>query len=348
MTENLELYDVTILGGGPAGMYTAFYSGIRELKTKVIDAQDQLGGTLLYYSDKMVWDVGGIPPITGKQLTEHLIQQVNTFEPTIVLGQEIDDLERRDDDTFVLTSTAGDRHWTRTIIMAIGFGGLRKSVKIEIDGAERYENTNLFYSVHNLEDFRGKRVLISGGGDSAVDWANELEPIAASVTLVHRRDQFKGLERSVSNMKASSVSIRTPYRVEGFHSEDGVSIQQVNICRAESGEREQLHVDAVIVCHGVTYEYGRIREWGLGIGKWNLDVTDKMETAIPGIFAVGDFVHYGSKVMLIAGAFNDGVLALNSAKLYIEPNAEKMARISSENTRFNELNRQLGVVDDDE
>ncbi|SMF87809.1 thioredoxin reductase (NADPH) [Paenibacillus uliginis N3/975] len=348
MTENLELYDVTILGGGPAGMYTAFYSGIRELKTKVIDAQYQLGGTLLYYLDKMVWDVGGIPPITGKQLTEHLIQQVNTFEPTIVLGQEIDDLERRDDGTFVLTSTAGDRHWTRTIIMAIGFGGLRKSVKIEIDGAERYENTNLYYSVHNLEDFRGKRVLISGGGDSAVDWANELEPIAASVTLVHRRDQFKGLERSVSNMKASSVSIRTPYRVEGFHSEDGVSIQQVNICHAESGESEQLHVDAVIVCHGVTYEYGRIREWGLGIGKWNLDVTDKMETAIPGIFAVGDFVHYGSKVMLIAGAFNDAVLALNSAKLYIEPNAEKMARISSENTRFNELNRQLGVVDDDE
>ncbi|MBP1988782.1 NAD(P)/FAD-dependent oxidoreductase [Paenibacillus eucommiae] len=340
MTEKLELFDVTIIGGGPAGLYAAFYSGMREMKTKIVDAQSELGGTMLFFLDKMVWDVGGIPPITGRELTDQLVRQAGTFEPTVALSQEIEGLERLDDGTFMLTSTAGDRHWTKTVIMAIGYGGLRKVRKLEIEEAKGYENSNLYYTVENLEDFRGKRVVISGGGDSAVDWANELEPIAASVTVVHRTDKFKGLERNISRMKASS-DVLTHYQVEMLHSEDGKSIDKITICHVESGQREQLELDALIVSHGATYEYGRLRDWGLGIGKDNLAVTDKMESQVPGIFAAGDFVSYGVKVMLITGAFNDAVLAVNSAKQYIEPKAAKMARISTENVRFDELNKQF-------
>ncbi len=340
MTENLELYDVTFIGGGPAGLYGAFYSGMREMKTKVIDAQSELGGTMLFFLDKMVWDVGGIPALTGRELTDQLVRQARTFDPAIVLSQEIEGLERLDDGTLLLTSTAGDRHWTKTVIMAIGYGGLRKVRKLEIEGAERYESSNLYYTVENLEEFRGKRVMISGGGDSAVDWANELEPIAASVTVVNRTDKFKGLERSISRMKASAA-VRTHYQIERLHSEDGQAIDKVTICHVETGQREQLDTDALIVSHGATYEYGKLRDWGLGIGKDILAVTDKMESQIPGIFAAGDFVSYGAKVKLITGAFNDVVLAVNGAKQYIDPHAAKMARISTENARFDELNKQF-------
>ena len=164
MNETLELYDVTIIGGGPAGLYTTFYSGMRELKTKLIEAQDQLGGRLLTYPEKIIWDVGGVPPIRCEQLTSQLIEQASTFEPTIVLGQQIIDFDRQPDGTFILTSSSGERHHTRTVILTIGYG-MRKQAKLEIEGADRYEVTNLYYTVQELEVFRDKRVLISGGGE---------------------------------------------------------------------------------------------------------------------------------------------------------------------------------------
>jgi len=347
MNEQLELYDVTIIGGGPAGLYTAFYSGMRELKTKLIEAQDQLGGRLLTYPEKMIWDVGGVTPIRCEHLIAQLIQQANTFEPTIVLGQQITDCARQPDGTFILTTATGERHHTRTVILTIGFG-IRKMAKLEIEGADRYEVANLHYTVQELEIFRGKRVLISGGGDSAVDWANELEQIAASVTIVHRRDSFGGHERNVSRMKNSSVDVRTPYAVQELHSRNGKNIDHVTIANVETGEHERLEVDAVIVNHGMKVDFGPVRNWGLDIGEWNANVGERMATNIPGIFGAGDFVSYNSKVRLIAGTFTDGVLALNSAKLYMDPEAPTMAYISSHNERFKEKNRQFGIVEDEE
>jgi len=346
MNGQLELYDVTIIGGGPAGLYTAFYSGMRDLKTKLIEAQDRLGGRMLIYPEKMIWDVGGVTPIRGEKLLGQLIQQAKTFDPTIVTGQQIIGYERQEDGTFILTSTSGERHLTRTVILAIGYG-VRKMAKLEIEGADRYEVTNLHYTVQELEVFRGKRVLISGGGDSAVDWANELDPIAASVTIVHRREAFGGHERNVARMKASSVEVRVPYTVQALHSDGGETIDRVSIVHAETGETEVIEVDAVIVNHGMKSEFGPIREWGLDIGEWNVTVGERMATNIPGIFAAGDFATYGSKVGLIAGAFTDGVLALNSAKLYMDPEAPRMAYVSSHNERFKEKNKQLGVVEED-
>ncbi|AUO05214.1 thioredoxin reductase [Paenibacillus jamilae] len=344
MTESLELYDVTIIGGGPAGMYTAFYSGMRDMKTKLIEAKHELGGRMRIYPEKMIWDVGGVTPILCEKLIDQLEQQARTFEPTIVLGQQITGLDRQEDGTFLLTSATGEQHWTRTIVLAVGYGIL-KMAKLEIEGADRYEVTNLHYTVQELEPFRDKHVLISGGGNSAVDWANELESIAASVTVVHRRDHFGGHEKNVARMKSSSVRVLTPYAVGQLHSNNGETIEQVTINHVDTGETEMLNVDAVIVNHGLKSDFGPLRDWGLDMGEWHARVSDKLETNLPGIFAAGDFVEYGSKLYLIAGTFTDAALALNSAKLYIDPTADKAAYVSSHNSRFKEKNRELGVLE---
>ncbi|MNI12403.1 Ferredoxin--NADP reductase 2 [compost metagenome] len=344
MSIELELYDVTIIGGGPAGMYTAFYSGMRDLKTKLIEAKEELGGRMLIYPEKMIWDVGGVTPILCRKLIDQLAEQARTFDPTIVLGQQIIAQERQEDGTYILTSATGERHWTRTIILTIGYGILQMA-KLEIEGADRYEVTNLHYTVQELEPFRGKRVLISGGGDSAVDWANELEQIAASVTIVHRREQFGGHEKNIARMKASSVQVRVPHTVSQLHSSDGEKIDQVTISHMESGASEQLEVDAVIVNHGLKSDFGPLKDWGLDMGEWWANVSSRLETNLPGVFAAGDFVDYSSKVRLIAGTFTDAVLALNSAKLYMDPDAPKVAYVSSHNERFKEKNKALGVVD---
>ncbi|MDF9840406.1 thioredoxin reductase [Paenibacillus sp. PastF-1] len=343
--QDLELYDVTIIGGGPAGMYTAFYSGMRDLKTKLIEAKEELGGRMRIYPEKMIWDVGGVTPTLCGDLIKRLEEQARTFEPTIVLGQQIIKQVRQEDGTFILTSATGEQHWTRTVILAIGYGILQMA-KLEIEGADRYEVTNLHYTVQELEPFRGKHVLISGGGDSAVDWANELESIAASVTIVHRRDQFGGHEKNISRMKASSVKVRTPYTVSQLHSSNGEKIDQVTIAHVDSGESEQFTVDAVIVNHGLKSDFGPLSDWGLEMGEWWAKVSPKLETNLPGIFAAGDFVDYDSKVRLIAGTFTDAVLALNSAKLFMDPDAPKYAYVSSHNDRFKEKNKALGVIDD--
>ncbi|MGP0577693.1 NAD(P)/FAD-dependent oxidoreductase [Paenibacillus peoriae] len=344
MTVSLELYDVTIIGGGPAGMYTAFYSGMRDMKTKLIEAKHELGGRMRIYPEKMIWDVGGVTPVLCEKLIDQLEQQARTFEPTIVLGQQITGLDRQEDGTFLLTSATGEQHWTRTIVLAVGYGIL-KMAKLEIEGADRYEVTNLHYTVQELEPFRGKHVLISGGGDSAVDWANELESIAASVTVVHRRDHFGGHEKNVARMKSSSIRVLTPYAVSQLHSNNGETIEQVTISHVDTNEIQVLNVDAVIVNHGLKSDFGPLRDWGLDMGEWHARVSEKLETNLPGIFAAGDFVEYGSKLYLIAGAFTDAALALNSAKLHIDPAADKAAYVSSHNSRFKEKNRELGVVE---
>lgn len=347
MSNQLELYEVTIIGGGPAGLYAAFYSGMRDLKTKLIEAKEELGGRLLIYPEKMIWDVGGVTPILGEKLIAQLVEQAKTFDPTIVLGEHIVDLDKQTDGTYILTAASGERHWTRTIILALG-RGILKMAKLEIEGAERFEETNLHYSVQELEPFRGKRVLISGGGNSAVDWANELESIAASVTVVHRRDQFGGHERNVQRMKSSSVTVHTPFAITQLLSTDQKTIEGVTIRHMESEETEQLEVDAIIVNHGLKADFSGINQWGMDMDDWNIFVNSRLGTNLPGIFAAGDIAHYDSKVPLIAGGFTDAALAVNSAKLYIDPSADQMAYVSSHNVRFKEKNRALGVIDNEE
>ncbi|WP_068618471.1 NAD(P)/FAD-dependent oxidoreductase [Paenibacillus tuaregi] len=344
MTSSLELYDVTIIGGGPAGMYAAFYSGMRDMKTKLIEAKDELGGRMRIYPEKMIWDVGGFAPIQCEQLIRQLEQQTMVFDPTLVFGQQITGLERQEDGTYLLITESGEKHWTRTVILAVG-RGILKLAKLEIEGAERFEVTNLHYTVQEIEAFRGKKVLISGGGNSAVDWANELEPIAAQVTVVHRQDRFGGHEKNIVRMKESTVDVRTRHVVANLHSSDGRTIEKVSIRHVDREETERLEVDAVIVNHGLKADFGGITGWGLNMNDWNVFTSSKLATNLPGIFAAGDFAAYDSKVNLIAGAFPDAVLAVNSAKLYMDPAAPEVAYVSSHNNRFDEKNRELETAE---
>lgn len=350
MAQKLELYDVTIIGGGPAGLYAAFYSGLRDMKTKLIEAREELGGRTLTYPEKIVWDVGGMTPVRAAQLTKLMIQQAQTFDPTIVLGQQITGLERMADGTLLITSATGEQHWSRTLILAVGHGAL-KLAKLNLPGAENYERANLYYTVSEMESFRGKRVLISGGGDSAVDWANELVEIASSVTLVHRRNRFDGLERNVRRMKASDVQVLTPYAISGLYGDgkrlDAVSITPLNADGewTDETEQERLAVDAVLINHGLRGDLGPIVNWGLAREDWNFNADEKLATNLPGVFVAGDTANYGSKLYLIAGAFTDAALAVNSAKLYIEPDASTRAQVSSHNRKFDEKNREFELVE---
>lgn len=341
----MECFDVTIIGGGPAGMYSAFYSGMRDMKTKLIEANEVLGGRMLHYPEKMIWDVGGVTPMPCEKLIGQLEQQARTFDPEIILGEQVIHLSLQEDGTYILTTASGEQHWTKTVIMAVGYGMI-KPAKLEIEGAERFEVTNLHYTVQELEVFRGKHVLISGGGDSAVDWANELEPVAGSVTIVHRRNEFGGHERNVVRMKESSVRVHTPYKVEKLHSADGETISQVTVAHMESGETMSFDVDAVIVNHGMKSDFGPVRNWGIKMGEWTAEVDEQLQTALPGVFGAGDYIDYTNKVRLIAGTFTDAVQAVNGAKRFIEPEADQYAMVSSHNNRFKEKNRALGAAEE--
>ncbi len=338
--QDLELYDVTIIGGGPAGLYSAFYSGMRDMKTKIIEYNPTLGGKILLYPEKIIWDVGGVPPISGEGLIRNLTEQAMVFEPTIVLNQQIMNLDCLSDGTLLLTSNTGEQHHTRTVILAMGHG-IPKMRKLEIEGADRYEVTNLHYTVQELAIFRDKHIVISGGGDSAVDWANALQPLAASVTVVHRREEFGGHERNVLRMKENCHEILTSYELTGLHG-SGASVEGVTIKHVETGETRTLELDALIVNHGLTTDLSPMLAWGLELGEYNMPIVDAArQTNIPGVFAAGDLIQYDGKLRLISGALVDGGTAVNSAKRYLDPEAHSQAYVSSHNQKFKEKNKEL-------
>jgi ferredoxin/flavodoxin---NADP+ reductase len=325
----MKLYDVTIIGGGPVGLFTAFYCGMREMETKIIEFLPYLGGKVSYfYPEKMIRDIGGIPSISGENLVRQLEEQANTFEPTIVLKQQVVGLEKLSDGTFLLISHTGEKHHTRSIILATGFGTL-KSGKLDLVNAEKYEGKNLHYTVEKLNHFKDKHVLISGGGNSAVDWANELLPIAKKITIVHRRNEFSGLERNISNLRRSSASILTPYVLDSIEGECD-RITNVRVKNVETGEMLDIEIDEILVNHGYSIDLGPIKDWGLEFENGSVKVDSTMETNIKGIFAVGDIANYQNKLHLIAGGFTEGPTAVNSAKTFIEPD-KKLKPIFSTN-----------------
>ncbi|MUK90047.1 thioredoxin reductase [Ornithinibacillus sp. L9] len=321
MSRELELYDVTIIGGGPVGLFTAFYSGMREMKTKIIEFLPFLGGKVPYfYPEKIIRDVGGIPHISGEEFTENLIEQAMTFDPTVVLEQQITKMKRLDDGTFLLTSHNGTNHLTKTVILATGYGTLQ-SVKLDLPEANHFEGTSLHYHINKLNSYAGKHVLISGGGNSAIDWANELEPIAETVSVVYRKPDFSGIESNITKMKNSSVRVFSPFEMIELKGSNG-QISSVVIKEVGSNKLEEITIDSVIVNHGFIIDLGSITEWGMVMNNGTIQVNHTMATSIPGIFAVGDIANYEGKLNLIAGGFNEGPIAVNHAKLHIAPKEE--------------------------
>ncbi|WP_020620389.1 NAD(P)/FAD-dependent oxidoreductase [Paenibacillus daejeonensis] len=333
-----QVYDLTIIGGGPAGMYAAFYAGMREMRVKVIEGKDELGGFLHTYAEKMIWDVGGIPPIRCAALIQQLAEQAVTFDPTLVFNQRIEGMIRHPNGLIELLTHTGARHLTRTVLIAVG-RGVAELMRLDVEGAERYELTNLHYTVTRLDQFRDKRVLISGGGNSAVDWALELAERGARVTVVHRKDEFRAMERNVGAMR-QAVQVFTPCRIVRLHGEQN-RVHAVTLLHTSTGCEERIEVDDVIVSHGYSRSEDTMVRWGLPLEDGMLRVDEHAVTSLPGVYAAGDCSIRPGKVRLIAGAFNDAVLAVNSAKSYLEPEADGMAYVSSHNELFRERNRQL-------
>lgn len=320
MSGEQEIFDVTIIGGGPTGLFAGFYSGLRQMKTKIIESMPQLGGQLsALYPEKYIYDVAGFPKVRAQDLVEQLKEQALQFDPTVVLDQSVSELVKNEDGTLTLTSTTGETHHTRTVIITAGVGAFQPR-RLDVEDADFYEGKNLHYFVPDMSVFAGKRVMVSGGGDSAVDWSNMLEPIAEQVYLVHRRDKFRAHEHSVEQLMNSRVSIKTPNVVKQFIG-DRNEIQKVILTDPKGGNEETLDVDAVIVNHGFISALGPIKDWGLTLEKNSIVVNTKMETNIEGVYAAGDIVTYEGKVNLIATGFGEGPTAVNNAKAYLDPKA---------------------------
>ena len=318
--QDQKVYDITIIGGGPVGLFTAFYGGMRQASVKIIESLPQLGGQLsALYPEKYIYDVAGFPKVRAQELINNLKDQMAKFEPTTALEQSVEKLEKQDDGIFKLT-TNKEIHYTKTVVITAGNGAFQPR-RLELDSAAQYEGKNLHYFIDDLNQFAGKKVVVFGGGDSAVDWALMLEPIAEKVTIVHRRDKFRAHEHSVENLNNSKVEIKTPYiPAELIRNDNGISgvvLEGVN-----DKEKETLDVDAVICNYGFVSSLGPIKEWGLEIEKNSIVVNSKMETNIPGIYAAGDICTYDGKVKLIACGFGEAPTAVNNAKAYIDPKAK--------------------------
>ncbi|MGP7818786.1 NAD(P)/FAD-dependent oxidoreductase [Niallia sp. 01092] len=317
MENDKKIYDITIIGGGPIGLFASFYGGMRNSSVKIIESLPQLGGQLsTLYPEKYIYDIAGFPKIRAQELVDNLKEQMGQFNPTICLEQVAKDLEIKDNGTIKLT-TDKEEHLSRTIIITAGNGAFHPR-KIELEDAEQYESENLHYFINDLEKFRNKKVMICGGGDSAVDWALMLEPIAEKVILVHRREKFRAHEHSVEQLHASNVNIMTPYVPVEFIGDDN-RITKVVLEKVKENVKEVIEVDDVIVNYGFVSSLGSIKDWGLEIEKNSIVVNSRMETNIPGVYAAGDVCTFDGKVKLIATGFGEAPTAINNAKAYLDP-----------------------------
>ncbi|MEK4027549.1 NAD(P)/FAD-dependent oxidoreductase [Pseudobacillus sp. FSL P4-0506] len=342
--ERAELFDVTIIGGGPAGLYSAFYSGLREMKTKLIEYQPQLGGKLHVYPEKMIWDVGGQPPIPGAKLIEQLVEQGLTFNPEVVLNEKVESITRDEEGIFMLHTASGRKHFSKTVIVAVG-GGILNPQKLEIEGAERFEVSNLNYTVKSLKRFKDKTVIISGGGNSAIDWANELEPIAKTVYVTYRKAALNGHEAQVTQlMNSSAICFFHTSITKLIACKNHEVIERVELTNHQTGQIAYLPIDEVIISHGYEQDKTFLESSKLNIERANeyfIAGTAASESSVEGLYAAGDILKHDGKVHLIAGAFHDAANAVNKAKQFIQPGAAEYGMVSSHNERFKARNREL-------
>ena len=326
MVEN-KIYDVTIIGAGPVGLFTAFYGGLRQASVKIIESLPHIGGQLsALYPEKNIYDIAGFPKISAQQLVNNLKEQLKLFDPTFCLEESVEQVEKLEDGTFKLT-TNKEVHLSKTIIITAGNGAFQPR-KLNLSEAKMFENRNLHYYVDNMNQFKDKRVVLFGGGDSAVDWALMLEPIAKEVILIHRRDQFRAHEHSVKRLTESRVNILTPFVPEKLIGDD--RIEQVVIKEVRGDQVKTIDVDEVICNYGFISKLGPIKDWGLEIEKNSIVVNSKMETNIDGIYAAGDICTYPGKVKLIVTGFGEGPTAINNAMAYIDPDARLQPRHSTD------------------
>ncbi|HWI49967.1 MAG TPA: NAD(P)/FAD-dependent oxidoreductase [Rummeliibacillus sp.] len=340
-----EIFDVTIIGGGPAGLYSAFYSGLRGMKTKVIEYQPYLGGKLHVYPEKMIWDVGGHKPLPSAQLIEQLVEQGLTFSPTVIVGEKVETISQNEDLLFKLTTSSGEVHYSKTVIVAVGSGILNPQ-KLVIEGAERYEVSNLNYTIKSLRRFKDRVILISGGGNSAVDWANELQQVAKKVYVSYHKENLPAHESQVEQLLRSDATVFRNTSITNLIADNVNStlINTVELTNKQTGESILVDVDEVIINHGFEQDSTLLNNSSVNVQLVNgfyIKGNAVGETSISGLFAAGDIISYDGKVNLITGAFQDAVNAVNKAKTYIQPDATAFGMVSSHNEVFKERNREI-------
>ncbi len=309
-------YDITVIGGGPVGMFAAFYAGLHSADVLLLESLAELGGQPgNLYPAKILYDIGGYPHISGQKLVEQLKTQVAHFNPAIQTATNVQTITKNDSG-FTLTTTNGTFE-SRSVIIATG-GGAFTPRKLAIDYDPALDDHLVNYFVRDLNTFKDLDVAIAGGGDSAIDWALAIAPIAKSVHLIHRRNQFRGLESSVEQLKASSVVLHTPYLIDGVQADGkrgNISLKEVR------GDHTQvLNVDKLLVNYGFMSENKQLRNWGLDLVHNQIAVDSQMRTNIAGIYAIGDAVTYPGKLKLIASGFGEAPIAINEDLQALYPN----------------------------
>lgn len=335
--------DAVIIGAGPVGLFQVFELGLLEIKAHVIDSLPAVGGQCVeLYPDKPIYDIPAVPVCTGQELTDNLLQQIAPFEPTFHLGQEVTGLQRREDGRFNVETSTGTRFISKTIFIAAGVGSFQART-IKVDGIDVFEGSQLHYRVKDPAIFEGKNLVICGGGDSALDWALNFVGKAESVVLLHRREDFRAAPASVAKMKALCDAYEMQLitgQVTGFDARDG-KLAEVKVTGPD-GVTRRVPLDMLLVFFGLSPKLGPIAEWGLDIERRQLKVqnTEKFETNVPGIFAVGDINTYPGKKKLILSGFHEAALAAFGAAPYIFPDKKIHMQYTTTSPKLHKI---LGV-----
>lgn len=316
--------DLLIVGAGPTGLYAAYYAGFRGLSVAVVDSLPELGGQITaMYPEKAILDVAGFPSVKGRDLVEGLVEQAATAHPTYLLDRTATTLEHREDDVVVALDD-GTQVVAGAVLITSGIG---KFSPRPLPAGEGWVGRGMEFFVPSFAPYAGKDVVIVGGGDSAFDWAQHLEPIAASVALVHRRDAFRAHERTVAAVRDSSVEIITRAQVSELRGE--ASLEEV-VVDVDGEEPRVLPAQALVAALGFVADLGAIQQWGLVTEKRHVVVDSAMRTNLPRVFAAGDITDYPGKVRLIAVGFGEAATAVNNAAVVIDPTAHVFPGHSSE------------------
>ena len=312
--------DVVVIGAGPVGLFAVHQLGIIGLKAEVVDNLDKLGGQCIeLYPDKPIYDIPGIPECTGETLTNNLLEQIKPFKTNFHLNERVEEISKEENNWKIKTNR-NKIFIAPNVIIAGGVGSFEPR-KFTVKGADIFENKSVFYSVKDKNFFKGKKVCIFGGGDSALDWAIELSKFA-EITLVHRRDEFRGAEHSAEIArkleKDGKIKIKTPFQIQSIEGKDKINSI---IIKKEDGKTEEIKTDFILGFFGLIMKLGPIAEWGLNLDKKTIPVdTENFQTNKKGIFAIGDICTYPGKLKLILSGFHEGALAARACFKLARPN----------------------------
>jgi thioredoxin reductase (NADPH) len=342
MSETIKT-DALIIGAGPVGLFAVFELGLLDIKTHLVDILDKVGGQCAeLYPEKPIYDIPGIPEVTGQGLTESLMAQIKPFHPTFHLGEMITTLEKIGDPLFRVATDAGKVFEAKVVVIAAG-GGSFQPKRPPIAGIEAYEEKSVFYAVRKMDAFRGKNLIVVGGGDSALDWTLNLQPIAKRLTLVHRRDDFRGAPDSVNKMRALVAEGKMGLKIGQVTELEGADgVLAAASIKDKDGATSRVEVDALLPFFGLTMKLGPVSDWQLEMEN-NLIKVDvsTFETNRPGIFAIGDINTYPGKLKLILSGFHEGALMSQKAHRYVYPDKRLVFQYTTSSTN---LQKKLGVA----